>query len=228
MIASLKHAELLSLGPAALAGKAAEFNAEKTVGNLFAIFVDNAGDLPGRKALAGLMQEARTAETLALFSPPRGQKVPPKFGEADAEGGPQFWAGFAHHRRELIGKHGAVIVHDDRWLDGSPPTLAFITTNEDNTLTKVAAKVNMKGAELKSLNHAYLQSKGVDGVKVATILPSGWPVWCEVWSPELQQAIKDGRSTRRWARCRGRYGPSSASARARVSSSSCSREPQQG
>ena len=87
MIASLKHAEVLSLGPAALAGKAAEFNAEKTFDDLFAIFVDNAGDLPGRKALAGLMQEARTAETLALFSPPRGQKVPPKFGEADAEGG---------------------------------------------------------------------------------------------------------------------------------------------
>ena len=39
MLMSLRHAELLALGPIALAGKAAEFTADKTYDDLFWVFV---------------------------------------------------------------------------------------------------------------------------------------------------------------------------------------------
>jgi hypothetical protein len=121
MLMSLRHAELLSVGPAALPGMAAEFSAETKFDDLFEIFVVNAASLPGRTVLMSLAAQARNTSQLALFSPNRGAEKPPQFGERDAEGGPEFWVQYVHHRKELVEKCGAVVVHDDFWLRGSPP-----------------------------------------------------------------------------------------------------------
>ena len=176
MVLGLKHDELLALGPLALPAQADQFTADRKFDDLFAIFVDQAAAIPVPKVLTGLVTQARTTRQLALFSPDRPKHVP-QFGEADREGGPIWWQQVVHHRKELIEKHGAIIVRDDAWLNGSPPTLAVFTTDDMNTLSLVAAKVNMRGKDLKALNAAYLAGKGVDGIRVDTVLSAGWAVW---------------------------------------------------